>query len=320
MSKLLVIDGNNLAHRAKHVFSLTSQGEDVSVLYGFLYVLISYIKKFEPTSVFVAWDGGIPKYRVTLVPEYKANRVRGKDDPLAYEIFRDQLNMLHDVLPFLGVISCRNYGSEADDLIYHVTRIANVKSAIVVSNDKDLLQTITDVTSVYVPSVKDGGRLVTKENLSSVIPVKKRNYINWRALQGDSSDNIPGVRMVGESTATKLLSEFDSITSIIAAVNDGRLTGKVADNIREFGIDRIYKNIDVMALYKDLTGAKFAIKQSVDSWVPFSKVLTKKLFMKYAFVSMMNSETYKLFMNLSSISLLNERFPLLCERRSPVET
>ena len=316
-NKILVIDGNNLAHRCKHVFSLSNAGEDVSVLYGFLYVLISYLRKFSPTSVVVAWDGGIPKFRTDLLPSYKANRMIS--DQMDYQIFRNQMNKLQNILPNFGVLSIQNYGSEADDIMSQVSRIVVAEECIIVSNDRDMVQCINENTSVFLPSSKDGGNLVTHDKLSVFIPVKKSSYLDWRALQGDSSDNIIGVRMIGEKTATKLFLQYGSLSAIVTAATSGDVPGRVGGNIVEFGSDNLLRNVKVMNLWQDRTGARQAISDAADLWMPFSKTIVKIFLMKYAFISFMEPSVYRLFKELENISLIDTRFPICKERRQARE-
>lgn len=316
MDKLLIIDGNNLAHRCKHVFSLSNAGDDVSVLYGFLSVLTSYLRNFQPSAMMVAWDGGTPAYRTRLMPSYKATRNHG--DPLEYEIFKAQLNKLQTILPSFGVISVQNFGSEADDLMFHASRISNIDDIIIISNDRDMLQAINAKTSVYLPSSKTGGTLVSKTEVEKYIPVRFSSYLDWRAIQGDSSDNIIGVRMVGEQTATKLFQEYGSLTNIMDAASSGKLTAKLGQNIVEFGTERLLNNIQVMSLWKDKTGAKQAIANAVSMWTPFSLAICKKFLFKNAFVSLMQSDVYRLFGNLQNVSLVGTRYPVCKERRNPI--
>jgi DNA polymerase-1 len=315
---LVLIDGNNLAHRCRHVFSLSNKGIDVSVTYGFLRVMGSILHHLKGTSVIVAWDGGVPEFRRQTVPEYKANRHH--DDEDGYHDFLRQIHELSDyVLPMAGVLSVRNHGSEADDLLYHAAKIS-LEENVVVTSDKDLFQAIGDMTSVYNPSRE---KLYTKDNFEREIGVSLANYVDWRAIQGDPSDNIPGVYGVGEKIATRLFQDWGNLTSIVNAAAGrhpkGKLSGKVADSILSFGFEQIIKNVYITALYADRTGAKLALLSALEDWTPADKTRLKKYLMRNAFSSLLDPSFLGTISKLKKPTLRNDiRVPVVCQRRTPV--
>ena len=310
---ILIVDGNNMAHRAKHSFSLSHNGVDVSVTYGFLRILLSMLTTFETDSVIVCWDGGIPEFRRVAVPEYKANRHRD-DDPLEYESFVRQLQDLSDyVIPMLGMVSVILEKAEADDLMYHASRLCRGESYIV-SSDKDMLQAINEYVKVYSPFKE---KLYDADMVEDVYGITLNNYIDWKAIQGDSSDNIPGIPGIGEKTATKLFKEYGSLTNITNAALDrypgATMTGNMQDRINGFGFDRIAKNIYVMALYADRVGARSAVLDSIFAWKPFNKTRVKKYFMSQAFVSLMDGGIFSSLGKLTSpdIDVAGVRIPVV---------
>lgn len=315
---LILIDGNNLAYRCRHVFSLSNKGVDVSVTYGFLRVLGSLINHFHATSVIVAWDGGVPEFRRQAVPEYKANRHH--DDEDGYHDFLRQMQELTDyALPMMGVLSVQNYGSEADDLLYHAAKIS-LDENVVVTSDKDLFQAVGDKTSVWNPARE---KLYTLKNFEKEVGISKANYIDWRAIQGDPSDNIPGIHGIGEKTATKLFQEWGTLTGIVNAATGknpkGKLTGAVADRILTFGFDKIIKNVYIMALYADRTGAKMSLLSTVEEWTPADKIRVKKYLMRNAFTSLLESSFLGAISKLRRPELNQDvRIPVICQRRYPV--
>jgi len=286
---ILIIDGNNLAYRCKHVFSLSNQGVDVSITYGFLKVLSSYLQKFSATSVIVCWDGGIPEFRRTAVPEYKANR-HLDDDPVERAEFHRQVNELHSILPMMGIVSIKAPCIEADDLMYHASVLCN-GYCIIVSSDKDMFQALSDFgVDVYNPYRE---KLYDVEKFENEYGISIHSYIDWRALQGDSSDNIAGVPGIGEKTATKLFKEFGTLTGIMNAaigINpNGKLSGTLAANISNFGFTRVANNVLVMALYFDRTGSRDIIIGECDSHTIADRKAAKRYLYDNNFTSLFSN-------------------------------
>lgn len=318
MYSTLIIDGNNLAHRCRHVFHLSNKGVDVSVTYGMLHNISSLISRFQPESIIVCWDGGIPEFRRKAVPDYKANRDHG--DPLEYDNFLRQVDELCDyALPLMGIVSVQRCGIEADDLLYHASRIFR-GDHLIVTGDKDLFQAVNSVTDVYSPSKET---VIDMANFEEVVGVKREDYIDWRALQGDSSDNIAGVPGIGEVTATKLFKEFGTLTNITNAASGHypgpeKLSPKIATSIASFGFDRICKNIYITALYADRIGSRFALTQAVSQWHPANKDSVKKYLMRNAFVSLMDGLPFASTKLRPPRIMRDVRIPLVCETRNPV--
>ena len=312
MGFTLIIDGNHLAHRCRHVFSLSNRGVDVSVTYGFLKVLYSYIDRWQPTSVIVCWDGGIPEFRRRALPTYKAHRHEG-EDVLAYEDFLRQMNELTRILPLMGVVSVRQLGAEGDDLVYHASRMVTDR-VVIVSGDADLLQCITKRVYVFAPArniVYD--RTIFEETYG--IPIRK--FLDWKALQGDNSDGIPGVPGIGEKTATKLINQYGEISGVFNAADGrspkGRIEGKLGESIKHFGLDLLCRNIYLMALYADRVGAKNAIFEAVDGIKPCN---TKKFYgylQSNAFLSLMDGEFGRLLSHLvePELDIYGMRMPVV---------
>lgn len=322
MSVTLLIDGNNMAYRAKYAFNLSNRGEDVSVSYGMLRMLKKLMERFEPTSVIVCWDGGIPEFRRQALPSYKANR-HIDDDPLEYEGFLAQIQELDlYAFPLMGIISARKIGAEADDLLFHGSRIVASKHNIIVTSDKDLLQAVNEWVSVYSPN-KD--ILYSINDIEYELDVPLTQYIDWRALQGDSSDNIPGVKGIGDKTATKLFKKYGTLTGIVnmaLGINpnkDKKMSERMKENINDFGFEGLSANIKVMALYADRVGAKMEIIRAVDNWMPANKNRIKRYLMNNAFASLMDGGFYHLLLNLENPGVYVEglRCPVIAPRRVP---
>ena len=317
----LIIDGNNLAHRAKHVFNLSNNGKSVSVTYGFLHTLNSYLIKFKPTSVIVCWDGGSPSFRTKSVPEYKVSRDHG--DQVEYADFLRQVQELCDyAFPMMGVVSVRKIRAEADDLMYHASRIV-VGNKIIITSDKDLFQALNDDTRVYNPA-RDKIYNVSMFEEEYGIPIEK--YIDWRALIGDSSDNIPGVHGIGEKTATKLFIAYKELTNIVNAAlghypdRDTIMSDKVKSAVLAFGFDKIVKNVYTMALYADRVGARKCVTDGILDYNPADKKRVKMYLMRQAFVSLLDGMP-ALLSTLAQPTLYDTasyRQPIVCEYRRPL--
>lgn len=317
MRTLLLVDGNNIAHRAKYKFSLDNHGTDVSVTFGFIHILISYLRKFNPTSVVVAWDGGIPIYRRQRMPSYKANRTRHDEDRLAWESFYRQLEELRTVaLPGMGIVNTWRKYIEADDILFHAAELAEpyYDRVVVVSNDKDLLQTVR-FDKVLIFGNKD---LVDKAWVESYTGVPIHDYLTWRAMQGDVSDNISGVVGIGPATATKLLVQYGHIQNVLDAAQKGKL-GKVGDNLLSFGLQGIIDNVYIMSLGFDRCGARKTLADCIGDWSEANISDIKRYFLHNAFVSLMEPSIYSLFLRLQQpIINMQCRMPIVSGYRTAV--
>jgi 5'-3' exonuclease len=312
----LLVDGNHMAHRCRHVFHLDNHGIDVSVTYGFIKNIESLIKRFKPTSVLVMYDGGVPQFRCVAVPSYKTGRDHG--DAEEYEDFLRQLNELSNFFNIAGIVSVRKSMTEADDLLYQASRILDGNN-LIVTGDADLLQAVNATTSVFVPA-KD--KVVTVSNFEEVTGTKLDRYVDWRAIQGDSSDNIPGVMGIGPATATKLFEAFKDLSGIYNAANGkspiGDIREKTASAIIEFGWDRLVKNVFTMALYADRTGSRQAIVNEIANYRPVSKQAVKKWLLANAFVSLLELPNALTTLSAPQLKADIIRMPTVCGRRSPV--
>ena len=250
----LIIDANNLAHRARHAYHLSFRGHDTSVTYGVMRMLVALIKKFEPSSVILCWDGGTPGFRKRHVPAYKAARKEKKKDPTWNE-FITQLCELERILPHTGVLQVKRTGIEADDLMAHASRLV-VGKALIVTTDDDLLQCVSRNVNVYSP-IRDV--MYTHANFVELIGYPVHQHVKAKVLQGDSSDGIEGVRGVGPKTVLKLLAgrACDIPESTQARLQEFLDSGKYMAS---------YVTVD---LSNDMVGAKYTILNT--RWQPYNK-------------------------------------------------
>lgn len=217
---ILVVDGNNIAYRSFHTPQgnlCTKAGEPTGVMLGVLHSLKVYLDKFQNIDrVVVCWDFGKAKWRKDIYPEYKATRTYG-DDPEEKEKFQGlfrQIDILDGFLRNLGVHSVKIRGWEADDLIYSVCKIFPDHHKLVVTTDKDMYQLIGRDVSVYNPApTKD--KIISPLNFYEEMGVTMEAYMGYRALVGDSSDNINGIAGIGEKTAKNLMDKYGHIDNIL---------------------------------------------------------------------------------------------------------
>jgi 5'-3' exonuclease len=261
------------------------------------------------------------------MPSYKSNRVRTEEDILERRDFLRQIDELKTVaLPLAGVATISRFSIEADDLVYHAAHMAreSYDRIIVVSADADLLQCTLISKNVLVLS-PGKNELRGVDYISNEYGIDPLLYVHWRALQGDSSDNILGVAGIGPKTATRLFQKYKSITGIFnAAAGDnpiGTIDGKVGENIKAFGLSNLSANVYVMNLTTDRVGVRLAIFEELSFYERADRKELKKYFMRNAFVSLIDPDVFNSATRLVEPVLDYEttRMPLACGSRHPVE-
>lgn len=268
LALVLVIDGNNMAYRARYAYDLSYRGYDVSVMYGVMRMLQALLSKYKPNGIIFCWDGGVPDYRKRLVPQYKANRKSGKDG--SHEQFVSQMVELETMMPHFGILQLRRIGIEADDLIYHASHAVQADRVMIVTSDDDLTQAVTETVSIIRPR-KGRDEIITQDD----ILYRPEDYVEWKALQGDSSDNIPGVKGVGPKTADKIMRD--------EPISD-RLAAKVSEYYESGAFDRAYACIDLSG---DWSGSKYVIAHA--SYETFSNSRCLKWCMGWGFTSIIEA-------------------------------
>lgn len=218
--KIGIVDGNNLAYRVYMAYPElnTSKGKSVTVIYGLLKVLRATIQQHKLEKVLLTWDD-TPAVRKKIYPDYKEHRVkqRAEETPEqkeAYKQYKVQMNDLALLLPHFGVHQYKGVGVEADDLVA-VLAEQSTEPVLVISEDKDFLQLVSDKVTVHRPITN---KTYTPENFAEQVGIATpRQYLHARVLIGDSSDGIPGVHGIGEGIAFKLLSEHRTLQNIFAS-------------------------------------------------------------------------------------------------------
>lgn len=224
--KLLLIDGNSILNRAYFALPMMNdaQGRNVNAVYGFVNILLKVLSDLAPDKLIVAFDMRGHNFRKDIYPEYKANR-HGMPDDLAA-----QLPILHELLAAMRIEVAEKPGVEADDIIGTVSKAFDGKSFIV-SGDRDMFQLVNDkVTVLYTKKGVTDVETITPETLKTNYDLTPAQVTDYKALRGDTSDNIPGVRGVGDKTAIALISKYGDIDSIYADIDGqkGALHDKLA--------------------------------------------------------------------------------------------
>ncbi len=215
MKNLIIIDGNSIVNRAYYgVRPLsTKSGIPTNAIYGFMNIMLKYIDEYKPDYLCVAFDLKAPTFRHKMYDAYKAQR-KGMPDDLA-----EQMPHLKEVLGAMNILMLSLEGYEADDIIGTVSRICDeqgVKCGIV-TGDKDDLQLASNNTCVLLTTTRMGQTTTDAFDDKAVFEkygVTPEEFISVKALMGDTSDNIPGVRGIGEKTAFELIKNFHTLESL----------------------------------------------------------------------------------------------------------
>lgn len=212
--KLLVIDGNSILNRAYYGVRLlsTKDGRFTNGIYGFLNIFLSLLGTYEPDSVAIAFDLKAPTFRHKMYSEYKAGR-----KPAPRELV-EQFAPLKELLTALGYTVVEKEGYEADDILGTLSASCKENDfCYIATGDRDSLQLVSENVNVVLASTKAGqpvSTLYDVEKIKEEYKVTPKQLIDIKAIQGDSSDNIPGVQGIGPKGAIDLISQFDSIENI----------------------------------------------------------------------------------------------------------
>ncbi|OGI29606.1 MAG: DNA polymerase I [Candidatus Moranbacteria bacterium RIFOXYA12_FULL_44_15] len=228
--KLILIDGNAIIHRAYHALPpLTNKkGELLNAVYGFTSTILSVIDKFKPDYIIATFDLAGPTFRHIEFKEYKATRVKADQE------LYDQIPRVKEVTRAMGIPILEKEGFEADDVIGTIVKNIEKNNPeienIIVTGDLDTLQLVSPKTQVYTMR-----RGLTDSVIYNEDAVKERyglapeQMIDYKGLRGDASDNIPGVKGIGEKTATELLKKYETLEGVYQNINE--IKGAVKDKL-----------------------------------------------------------------------------------------
>lgn len=215
---LLLLDGNAIIHRAYHAIPpLTNDdGVQTNAVYGFVSTLFTVLEKFQPEYIVASFDVAGKNFRHDLFPEYKAKRKETPEDLVP------QFDLVRDIVRSLGITIMEKEGFEADDVIGTIaTHMDSDVDVIIVTGDKDTLQLVNDHVRVFTMSRGLHDMVLYDQGLvRDKMGVSVEQIIDYKGLRGDTSDNIPGVKGIGEKTAVDLLGQYHDLDHIYAHLTD----------------------------------------------------------------------------------------------------
>ena len=250
MPTVMLIDGNSLTYRA--FFALptdmaTASGQVTNAVFGFTSMLINLMKDHEPDRIAVAFDRPEPTFRHEMTPSYKAQRESAPD------ILRQQMGLVREVLDAMAIPQLEIVGFEADDIIATLATQGRDRGddIIVVTGDRDSYQLVEDphIKVLYNKRGVSDYALYDEAGIFERTGVKPTDYVQYAAMRGDNSDNLPGVPGVGEKTAAKLINERGSIDGIYAVLDE--LTPKLRENLAANEAN-VRNNVEMMELVRDV--------------------------------------------------------------------
>lgn len=239
MKKLVLIDGNSIMNRAFYGImgskTLTSKdGKYTNAIYGFLAILFKILEEEKPEYLAVTFDLKGPTKRHELYDGYKANR-HGMPNELA-----EQMPIIKDILRAMNIDIIEKEGYEGDDILGTLSVFGEKENlkVIILSGDRDTFQLATDNVEIHIPRTKAGKtetEIFDRKKVEEVYGIKPKQLIEVKGLQGDTSDNIPGVPGIGEKTALSLIQKYKTIDNLYKMLDDGKsdLKGKQKEKIEQ---------------------------------------------------------------------------------------
>ena len=250
MKKIILVDGNNLLFRSFYatayqgVIMKNSKGFPTNALYGFINMMNKIISEEKPNYILVAFDKG-KTFRHDKYKDYKAGRAAMPDE------LKLQFPKAKEVLDTMGIKYFEIDNYEADDIIGTLAKVVDEEDEFIgtiISSDKDLLQLISD--EIDVKLLKQSGHIMMDKNeFRKTYGVDPIRMIDLKALMGDSSDNIPGVKGIGEKTAINLLTKYGSLDGVYENIDS--ITGKTKEKL-EIDKENAYKSFDLATIYREV--------------------------------------------------------------------
>ena len=250
---IVLIDGFSIAFRAFYALPetlMTSKGTPTNVIHGFLSMLNKISTDYKLEQLIVTWDLPGKTFRNDIYTDYKANRSSAPDN------FNVQVPLLHELLKTFNIPQVSKEGFEADDVLGSLSTILNNqnKKVLIVTGDRDTYQLISNKTKIlYTKRGISDVDLVDEKFFLKKFGIKTNQYVEYLALKGDPSDNIPGLPGVGEKTAINLLKKYKDINNIYNNLSD--LTPKIKDSFET--------NKDILLMSKDLATIRVDLKLQV---------------------------------------------------------
>ncbi len=285
-SKIVLIDGHSILNRAFYgVPDLTnSEGLHTNAIYGFLNIMFKILEEEKPEYLTVAFDVHAPTFRHEMYPEYKGTR-----KPMLDEL-RQQVPVIKEVLKAMGVKIVEQAGLEADDLLGTISKRCENQGmdVAIISGDRDLLQLATEKIKIRIPKTKQGKTEVEDYYAADVkgrYEVTPKEFIDLKALMGDSSDNIPGVPSIGEKTATKIIVEYGSIENAYEHVSEltpPRAAKALEEHYDMAQMSKVLATINVAAdIDYDMETARLGNLYTEEAYVYFQRLQFKNLLSRF---------------------------------------
>ncbi len=278
--KLVLMDGHSILNRAFFgIPDLTnSEGLHTNAVYGFLNIMFKILEEEKPDYLTVAFDVPQPTFRHEMFAEYKGTR-----KPMATEL-REQVPLMKEMLSAMGVTVIEKGGYEADDLLGTIAKSSEEQGleVSVVSGDRDLLQLASEHIKIRIPKTKKTGTEIEDYYARDVVEkyqVTPEQFIDVKALMGDTADNIPGVPGIGEKTATALIVQYGSIENAYAHVEEikpPRASANLKEHYELAQMSKTLATIDIHAeISYELSGAR--LKEVSALYTEEAYLLCKKL-------------------------------------------
>lgn len=285
-SKIVLIDGHSILNRAFYGLpDLTNaEGLHTNAIYGFLTIMFKLLEEEKPEYLTVAFDVHAPTFRHKMYAEYKGTR-----KPMADEL-RQQVPVIKEVLHAMGVKTIECAGLEADDLIGTLSnRCENEGMEVtVISGDRDLLQLATEHVKIRIPKTKQGKTEIEDyyaKDVEERYQVTPKEFIDLKALMGDTADNIPGVPSIGEKTATKIITQYHSIEEAHEHVDElkpPRASKALSEHWDLAVLSKELATINVKADFPyELSEAKLGNLYTEEAYIFFQKLEFKNLLSRF---------------------------------------
>ena len=253
MKKLVIIDTYALVHRSYHALPplVSPEGVLVNGVYGFMLFFLKMINDLKPDYIVATFDMAAPTFRHEEYKEYKAKRVKMPDN------FYEQIQVVKDLLNAFNVPILEKESYEADDIIGTIAEKLKDKDiqSFIVTGDLDTLQLITD--KVFVYTLRRGIQesiTYDKEKVFERFQLEPEQLIDWKALRGDPSDNVPGVPSIGEKTASTLIKESGTLDNLYKKIKDGetiKTSPRILEKLKTFE-DQAYFSRHLVTIQKDV--------------------------------------------------------------------
>lgn len=278
--KLMLIDGHSILNRAFFgVPDLTNaEGIHTNALFGFLNIFFKFYDEEQPDYIAVAFDVSAPTFRHVMYSEYKGTR-----KPMLPEL-KQQVPIMKDILRSMQIMVIEKPGFEADDILGTLSKNASKlgMDVVIISGDRDLLQLSEEHIKIRIPKTKKGITEVEDylpEQVIEAYNVTPTEFIDVKALMGDSSDNIPGAPGIGPKTASNLIMQYHSIENLfehIEEIKQNKTRQSVSENIEQIKMSKILATIKLDVPLEDFTFNNCTVKQ-------FFNENSYELFKKYNF-------------------------------------